>query len=83
MPLRYSIIDMNKKVLCPHCRKETTYSPENPFRPFCSERCKLIDFGDWAEGRYAIPSEDAPRDSMQTSDESGDSLDKDDEDGSV
>lgn len=31
------------------------FAPENKFRPFCSERCKLIDLGDWAEGRYAIP----------------------------
>jgi endogenous inhibitor of DNA gyrase (YacG/DUF329 family) len=42
-------------VRCPICRKETKYSPENPFRPFCSERCQLTDLGQWAEGKYAIP----------------------------
>jgi len=36
---------------------------ENPYRPFCSERCKLIDLGDWAMERYRVPveeSKDAP-----------------------
>ncbi|WP_407942014.1 DNA gyrase inhibitor YacG [Microbulbifer celer] len=30
---------------CPICQKITEWSPENRFRPFCSERCKLIDLG--------------------------------------
>ncbi|KAF0808944.1 DNA gyrase inhibitor [Alcanivorax sp. S71-1-4] len=30
---------------------------DNPWRPFCSERCKLIDLGDWAAERHAIPAE--------------------------
>jgi endogenous inhibitor of DNA gyrase (YacG/DUF329 family) len=42
------------KVKCPNCRKETEYTG-NEFRPFCSERCKLIDFGDWADGNYRLP----------------------------
>ncbi|RRJ83883.1 DNA gyrase inhibitor YacG [Aestuariirhabdus litorea] len=33
---------------CPHCQKQVEWSPQNPYRPFCSERCKLIDFGSWA-----------------------------------
>ncbi|MBW2148585.1 MAG: DNA gyrase inhibitor YacG [Deltaproteobacteria bacterium] len=42
---------------CPRCGKET--KPEgNPFRPFCSRRCKLIDLGKWVEGEYVIPSQD-------------------------
>lgn len=40
-------------VRCPRCGKETPYA-ENPFRPFCSERCKLIDLGNWASGAYNI-----------------------------
>ena len=32
---------------------------DNPFRPFCSERCKLIDFGNWADGNYSVPAQDA------------------------
>lgn len=45
-------------VKCPHCGKETEYRG-NEFRPFCSERCKLLDFGAWADGEYNIPSESA------------------------
>lgn len=43
-------------VKCPNCGKEAEYDG-NEFRPFCSERCKLIDFGAWADGKYNIPSE--------------------------
>jgi len=38
---------------CPICRKEVDIS--NQFVPFCSERCKLIDLGNWASGKYVIP----------------------------
>ncbi|MEW6732789.1 MAG: DNA gyrase inhibitor YacG [Acidobacteriota bacterium] len=38
---------------CPICHQETTWQ-ENPNRPFCSERCKMIDLGKWAEGEYRI-----------------------------
>ncbi|MEZ5344878.1 MAG: DNA gyrase inhibitor YacG [Pyrinomonadaceae bacterium] len=44
------------KVKCPYCRKETEFTG-NEFRPFCSERCKLLDFGDWADGNYSLPAE--------------------------
>lgn len=43
-------------VKCPNCSKETEYKG-NEFRPFCSERCKLLDFGAWANGEYALPAE--------------------------
>ncbi|MCM2281372.1 MAG: DNA gyrase inhibitor YacG [Bdellovibrionaceae bacterium] len=46
------------KVKCPRCKQETEYVKENPFRPFCSERCKLIDLGQWADGKYAVPVTD-------------------------
>jgi hypothetical protein len=39
---------------CPTCKKEVPYKG-NPFRPFCSERCKLIDLDNWLEGRYRVP----------------------------
>lgn len=35
------------------------YSQKNPFRPFCCERCKLIDLGQWADEKFRIPSEEA------------------------
>jgi uncharacterized protein len=50
---------------CPICEKETTYEG-NPNRPFCSERCKLLDLGNWAALRYRIPTkEKAPDDSHE------------------
>lgn len=42
---------------CPHCGKPALIEPSNAFRPFCSERCKLLDLGDWMNGRFAIPVE--------------------------
>lgn len=42
------------KIRCPICKKMTTWE-ENPWRPFCSERCKLIDLGAWASDEYKIP----------------------------
>jgi endogenous inhibitor of DNA gyrase (YacG/DUF329 family) len=45
-----------KQIRCPICKKETTWE-DNPFRPFCSERCRLIDLGKWASEDYRIPGE--------------------------
>ncbi len=42
------------RIPCPICGKPLEYSSKNPWRPFCSERCKLIDLGAWAEGDYVI-----------------------------
>jgi len=44
-----------RKVACPQCGKPAVYAVENPYRPFCSERCKLIDMGAWASEQYRIP----------------------------
>ena len=41
-------------VRCPQCGTAVEYRTDNPSRPFCSPRCKLIDLGAWAEERYAI-----------------------------
>lgn len=46
-----------KTVNCPTCNKRVAWIESNKQRPFCSERCKLIDFGDWAQERHAIPGE--------------------------
>lgn len=45
-------------VKCPQCGRETEFEG-NEFRPFCSERCKLIDFGAWADEEYGIAAEPA------------------------
>jgi len=49
-----------KVVACPTCGQAVEWRPENRFRPFCSERCKLIDLGDWATEKYKVPTQDAP-----------------------
>ncbi len=41
-------------VPCPRCGAQVPWAPESRFRPFCSERCKLIDLSDWAAERYRI-----------------------------
>ncbi|OGQ44545.1 MAG: hypothetical protein A3H42_01010 [Deltaproteobacteria bacterium RIFCSPLOWO2_02_FULL_46_8] len=47
---------MQSKLSCPYCRKKTL-KEANPFWPFCSQRCKLLDLGKWASGKYSIPGE--------------------------
>lgn len=42
------------KVRCPRCGERVAYQ-DNPYRPFCSEKCRLIDLGRWAEGEFRIP----------------------------
>ena len=44
-------------VKCPTCSRETEYTG-NKYRPFCSERCQLIDFGAWADEEFSLPAED-------------------------
>ena len=41
-------------VTCPHCAKEHQWNTDNRFRPFCSERCKMIDLGKWANEEYRV-----------------------------
>ena len=45
---------MAHEVECPTCSKRVAWVAENRWRPFCSERCKLIDLGDWAAERHVI-----------------------------
>lgn len=44
---------------CPRCGQQSQWQ-DNPFRPFCSERCKMIDLGAWASDEYRIPTQDTP-----------------------
>ena len=44
---------------CPTCGKPVEWQ-DNAHRPFCSERCKLIDFGRWADEEYRMPGEAVP-----------------------
>jgi hypothetical protein len=49
------------KPVCPQCGNASSLTPDNPARPFCSERCRLIDLGAWADGSYSIPVVEADR----------------------
>ena len=40
--------------LCPSCGKSAEWQ-DNPHRPFCSERCKLVDLGKWVNEEYRVP----------------------------
>jgi endogenous inhibitor of DNA gyrase (YacG/DUF329 family) len=46
---------MVTKVKCPTCSRLSVWDSSNPWRPFCSERCKQIDLGAWAAERFSIP----------------------------
>ena len=46
---------MTRIVHCPTCDKDVAWSADSPERPFCSERCRLIDLGEWASEGYRIP----------------------------
>ncbi|MEO8486092.1 MAG: DNA gyrase inhibitor YacG [Betaproteobacteria bacterium] len=47
---------------CPHCGKPVEWGPQSPFRPFCSERCKLVDLHGWATEKYRVAAVDPPDD---------------------
>jgi len=49
-----------KTVPCPRCGAQAPYAPENPWRPFCSERCRIIDLGNWASESYRLPDLSPP-----------------------
>ena len=49
-----------RSVACPRCGVLALFSSENPFRPFCSERCRMIDLGAWANESYRVPDTTPP-----------------------
>jgi endogenous inhibitor of DNA gyrase (YacG/DUF329 family) len=51
-------------MLCPICKKEVQAT--DPFMPFCSDRCRIIDLGNWASEKYVIST---PVDLSQQEDE--------------
>ena len=59
-------VKKNFKVKCSQCKEEFMYY-DSEHRPFCSERCRLIDLGEWADGNRAIPS-DAEHDDVTAAD---------------
>jgi len=65
-----------QKITCPSCGKKNTWHSENAFRPFCSDRCKLIDLGEWANETRQIPGDPVDLNSLPAGsdgfDDSGD-----------
>ncbi len=50
---------MPATVKCPTCGRPLEWSEQSPFRPFCSERCRMVDLGAWFSKQRGIP-DDAP-----------------------
>jgi endogenous inhibitor of DNA gyrase (YacG/DUF329 family) len=49
-----------RTVACPNCGVAVPWTPASRWRPFCSERCKIIDFGGWASEAYRVATAEAP-----------------------
>jgi uncharacterized protein len=56
-----------RKVACPQCGIFIEYDTNNPFRPFCCERCKMLDLGSWADESYRLSDNSTPIDSVSES----------------
>ncbi len=41
-------------VKCPQCKQDVVWNEKSPHRPFCSKKCQMIDFGEWADEENAI-----------------------------
>lgn len=54
-----------RMVACPRCGAAVAWTPASRWRPFCSERCKMIDLGAWAAEAYRVPVE-APSDADES-----------------
>lgn len=50
-------LQQKKRVYCPNCGEKVVWDITSEFRPFCSERCKLIDAGNWASEQYQITTD--------------------------
>ena len=51
---------MPATVKCPTCGRSIEWSEQSPFRPFCSERCRIIDLGAWLSEKHAIAGSESP-----------------------
>ena len=55
---------------CPTCSKQVEWQ-DNPFRPFCSERCKLLDLGKWVSEEYRVPGKAVSEAPVEDDEEQG------------
>ena len=58
LPLTPSDSFTARTIKCPACGHDTRYTPENPYRPFCSARCQGHDFGAWASENFRVPAKE-------------------------
>jgi len=65
-------VDLRRAVLvamkCPTCGKQVEWK-DNQYRPFCSERCQLVDLGRWVQGEYRVPGESVPGEQTEPADD--------------
>ncbi len=67
-----------RKVCCPHCGGESPWSAANKWRPFCSERCKMVDLGMWSMEQYRVAGK--PAEEQGDSNSTPGSADREDDD---
>jgi hypothetical protein len=53
-----------RNVACPTCGRQVPWTRDSRWRPFCSERCKLIDLGAWVDEQHRIPGEPLPKEPL-------------------
>ncbi|MES9844469.1 MAG: DNA gyrase inhibitor YacG [Candidatus Sedimenticola sp. PURPLELP] len=56
---------------CPTCSKRFEWDSQSPWRPFCSERCRLIDLGEWLDEGYKVPDQNPGQPYMPPDDDEG------------
>ena len=66
----------NLKINCPTCGQKVLWCAQSVSKPFCSERCKLIDLGEWAKESRVIPGEPIPEEFSEEAHGSSHSLDE-------
>jgi hypothetical protein len=49
-------MNAHSTVRCPTCGASVEWTPQSKWRPFCSERCRTIDLGEWANESYRVPA---------------------------
>jgi endogenous inhibitor of DNA gyrase (YacG/DUF329 family) len=62
---------MTAFVKCPTCRRPVEWSEQSAYRPFCSDRCRLIDLGAWLTEQHKIPDGDVSSDDDEARVEEG------------
>ena len=55
---------MSAQIECPNCKKPVTWN-DNPDRPFCSEKCRLIDLGNWSDEAYRVPGQSLSEENLE------------------